>query len=79
MQATAADNDAMSCVASIATANCIVDTQLKYSVIHTCMYLYIILISNHLKVVHGSGRPVGRVGSGPVSYTHLTLPTIYSV
>ena len=32
--------------------------------------------------VQGHGKPIlqfGKIAVGPVSYTHLTLPTIYSV
>ena len=41
MQATAADNDAMSCVASIASENCIVHMQSKY------MYVF-----RHMLIAH---------------------------
>ena len=32
-----------------------------------------------LRRTDGQGRPLGEIAHAPVSYTHLTLPTIYSV
>ena len=36
-------------------------------------------LSYALSVIHGRALPDIRDGLKPVSYTHLTLPTIYSV
>ena len=39
------------------------------------------VFDNSFNILKAMGNPtlVGPIGSGPVSYTHLTLPTIYSV
>ena len=36
-------------------------------------------VNNYFEVMSGAIRPAERVGVTPVSYTHLTLPTICSV
>ena len=39
----------------------------------------IINMGNSLVIVHGGGKTVSDWGAKPVSYTHLTLPTILRV